>query len=209
MTHSFSIANALVESGALKFGKFKIKSGIISPYYIDLTWLLSSPKSFRCLVDIVSGEIKTILSSKRVDKLASIALKGALLIPSIANKLDLPCIVVRKEKKEYGVTGRIAGGEIEKGANIIFFDDVVSSGQSKLEGIRPLEQLGAKVNLVMVVVDREQGGRENLEKNGYQFKALTTISEIVKSLLQHNKISKNQATLVTNFIKNCSLISDS
>lgn len=201
MSQVSSIANALVESNALKFGMFKIKSGIKSPYYIDLTWLLSSPKSFRCLVDIVSGEIKTILSSKRVDKLASIALKGALLIPSVANKLNLPCVVIRKEKKEYGVIGRIAGGEIEKDENLIFFDDVVSSGQSKLEGIRPLEQLGAKVNLVMVVVDREQGGRENLEKNGYQFKALTTISEIVHSLLQNNKISKIQATLVTNFIK--------
>jgi len=78
----------------------------------------------------------------------------------------------------------------------------VSSGQSKLEGIRPLEELGAKVNLVMVVVDREQGGRENLEKNGYQFTALTTISEIVNSLLQNKKISKIQATLVTNFIEN-------
>ena len=202
MSHASSIANALVESRALKFGMFKIKSGITSPYYIDLTWLLSSPKSFRCLVDIVSDEIKNILSSKRVDKLASIALKGALIIPSVANKLNLPCVVIRKEKKDYGVIGRIAGGEIEKGESIIFFDDVVSSGQSKLEGIRPLEELGAKVNLVMVVVDREQGGRENLEKNGYQFTALTTISEIVNSLLQNKKISKIQATLVTNFIEN-------
>ena len=201
MSHVSSIANALVESRALKFGMFKIKSGLTSPYYIDLSWLLSSPNSFRCLVDAVSGEIKKILSSKRVDKLASIALKGALIIPSVANKLNLPCVVIRKEKKEYGVTGRIAGGEIQKGENIIFFDDVVSSGQSKLEGIKPLEQLGAKVNVVMVVVDREQGGRENLEKNGYEFIALTTISEIVDSLLQNNKLSKIQATLVTNFIK--------
>jgi orotate phosphoribosyltransferase len=65
-------------------------------------------------VDAVVVKIRDILSSKRVDKLASIELKGALLLPSIADKLDLPCLVVRKEEKKYGLTGRIAGGTVEK-----------------------------------------------------------------------------------------------
>ena len=202
MSNTSSIANALVESGALKFGQFKIKSGIISPYYIDLTLLLSSPKDFECVVDAVVDEIRTIRSSQKVDQLASIALKGALFIPSIANKLDLPCVVVRKERKEYGVTGRIAGGEIEKGECILFFDDVVSSGQSKLEGIKPLEERGVKVDIVLVVVDREQGGRENLERLGYHVHSLATISELVKSLLKNHKISKREAELITDYIKN-------
>ena len=197
-----SLANALVESGALKFGKFTIKSGIISPYYLDLTCLLSSPQAFECVVDAVVDDIRTIRASQNVDKLASIALKGALLIPSIANKLDLPCVVVRKERKRYGVTGRIAGGEIEQGEHVLFFDDVVSSGQSKLEGIKPLEQLGVKVDIVLVVVDREQGGRENIERQGYQFHALATISELVKSLLRTHDLSKREAELITDYIKN-------
>jgi uridine monophosphate synthetase len=201
MSKITSIANALVESGALKFGKFTIKSGIISPYYIDLTLLLSSPQDFESVVDVVVDEIRMILASQKVDQLASIALKGALFIPSIANKLDLPCVVVRKESKKYGVTGRIAGGDIEQDEHILFFDDVVSSGQSKLEGIKPLEQLGAKVDMVMVVVDREQGGRENLERHGYQVYALTTISELVKSLLENRKISKRESELITEYIK--------
>jgi orotate phosphoribosyltransferase len=201
MTH-VSLANALVESGALKFGKFTIKSGIISPYYIDLTLLLSSPQDFEFVVDAVVEKIRTIRSSQKVDKLASIALKGALLIPSIANKLDLPCVVVRKERKRYGVTGRIAGGEIEQGEHVLFFDDVVSSGQSKLEGIKPLEQLGANVDTVLVVIDREQGGRENIERQGYQFHALATISELVKNLLRTHDLSKREAKIITDYINN-------
>jgi orotate phosphoribosyltransferase len=173
----------------------------MSPYYIDLTWLLSSPRDFKCVVDVVVDEIKDLLSFIRVDKLASIELKGALLIPSIANELKLPCVVVRKERKRYGITGRIAGGEVKDGDHILFFDDVVASAKSKLEGIGTLEELGAKVEMILVVVDREQGGKENLEKLGYQFRALTTISELVNTLLQSGKITEEQAEIILGYTK--------
>ncbi len=195
------IANALVRSGALKSGTFKLKSGMMSPYYIDLTWLLSSPRDLKVVVDVVVDEIKDVLSSRRVDKLASIELKGALLLPSIANKLKLPCLVVRKKEKGYGVTSRIAGGDVKKGEHILFFDDVVSTAESKLEGIKPLEELGANVETVLVVVDREQGGREKLEKRGYKLRALTTISELVNALFQSRKISKEQTKNILNYTK--------
>ena len=68
--------------------------------------------------------------------MASIELKGALICPSIACKVNLPCIIVRKEAKAYGVTGRIAGADVAKGDNILFFDDVISEGLSKIEGIK-------------------------------------------------------------------------
>lgn len=202
MSKRFSeVAVALVRSGALKFGAFRVKSGIMSPYYIDLSWLLSSPEDFRCVVDAVAEEIAEIATSERVDTLASIELKGALLLPSIANKLNLPCVVVRKEEKKYGVTGRIAGGEVKDGEHILFFDDVVTSAGSKLEGIRPLEQRGAKVKTLLVVVDREQGGKERLERFGYKLRSLITISETVNNLLQSAYISKEQAKTVLDYVK--------
>jgi uridine monophosphate synthetase len=173
----------------------------MSPYYIDLTWLLSSPTDFKRVVEAVVDEIKDIVSSRRVDKLASIELKGALLLPSIANKLKLPCLVVRKEEKGYGATGGIAGGEVKRGEHTLFFDDVVSSAESKLEGIKPLEELGAKVETVLVVVDREQGGRENLENRGYSLRSVTTVSELVDNLLKSRKITKEQANNILNYTK--------
>ena len=195
------VAGALYRSGCLKFGSFKIKSGALSPYYIDLACLLSSPKELCNIAEIAAEAVRRIMVSDRIDKLASIELKGALILPSIACRVDLPCVVVRKEAKAYGVTGRIVGSEVARGDSIVFFDDVISEGLSKLEGIRPLEELGAHVRHLVVVVDREQGGRENLEKLGYKVHALAKISEIVDSLRQSKSISEEQADAVLGYVK--------
>jgi orotate phosphoribosyltransferase len=195
------VAGALYRSGCLNFGTFKIKSGALSPYYIDLARLLSAPKELCSIAKTAADAIRQIMVSERIDKLASIELKGALILPSIACKVGLPCIVVRKESKAYGVTGRIAGAEVTKGENILFFDDVISEGLSKVEGIKPLQELGARVKHLMVVVDREQGGRENLEKLDYKIHALARISEVVKALRESQKISREQADAVLKYIE--------
>ena len=195
------VADALYRSGCLKFGSFRIKSGVLSPYYIDLTCLLSSPKDLSSIAELAADAIKQIRESDRITKLASIALKGALILPIIAFNMDLPCIVVRKKDKAYGVTGRVAGAEVAQGDNLLFFDDVLSEGLSKLEGIKQLEAHGAHIQHLLVVVDREQGGREKLQKLGYRVHALAKISEMVKSLQQSGTISKEQADDVLNYIK--------
>jgi uridine monophosphate synthetase len=196
------VANALYLSGCLKFGSFKIKSGATSPYYIDLARVLSSPKQLCTIAESASQKIAQIMATNKIDKLSSIALKGALIVPSIACILNLPCVIVRKEDKSYGVTGRIAGATVTEGDNILFFDDVISEGLSKVEGIKPLQELGANVKHLMVVVNREHGGKEKLEKLGYQVHALAKITEIVDSLYREKHISKDQADNVLDYVKN-------
>jgi uridine monophosphate synthetase len=195
------IAEVLYNSGCLKFGSFRIKSGALSPYYIDLGCLLSSPTDLCTLADVAAEKISQLATKDRIDKLATIELKGALILPSIGCRTNLPCIIVRKEEKAYGATGRIAGAEVVRGERILFFDDVISEGLSKLEAIKPLEQLGARVENVLVVVDREQHGIENLEKLGYKVHALARVSELTQRLLQDSKISKEQADAVLSYVK--------
>ncbi len=194
------VADALYSSGCLRFGRFKIKSGLDSPYYIDLARLLSEPKHLCMIAEIAAEQIRQIMVSDSVDKLASIELKGALIAPSIACRVDLPCIIVRKEAKAYGVTGRIAGADIAEGDNVLFFDDVVSEGLSKIEGIKFLQELGGNVKHLLVVVNREQGGKENLEKLGFKVHALANVSELVKSLCRNSRISKMQNKEVISYL---------
>jgi orotate phosphoribosyltransferase len=195
------IANALYLSGCLRFGSFKIKSGATSPYYIDLARVLSAPQQLNVIAEEAAQKIRHISVTEPISKLASIELKGALIAPSIAIKLDLPCVIVRKEEKAYGVTGRIAGADVTKGDNVLFFDDVISEGLSKIEGIKPLLELGAAVKHILVVVNREHGGKEALEKLGYRVHALVKITDIVPSLYNSKHITKQQADAVLEYVK--------
>jgi orotate phosphoribosyltransferase len=195
------IANALYESECIKFGSFKIKSGALSPYYIDMAQLLSKPKELRRIAEVAAEKIHQITDTYPLTKLASIELKGALIVPSIACKVNLPCVIVRKEEKVYGTTGRTAGAHVTKEDKILFIDDVVSEGLSKIEGIKPLRELGAEVNHILVIVNREQGGKETLEKKGYTVHTLAKVSEIVTALQKNGKISAEQTKTVLEYIK--------
>lgn len=195
------VAGALYDSGCLKFGTFRLKSGVLSPYYIDLASVLSSPKDLCKLADIASQRVKQIAAKDRIDKLATIELKGALILPSIACRTNMPCVVVRKETKSYGATGRTAGSGITRGERILFFDDVVTEGLSKVEGIKPLQELGAIVEHILVIVDREQHGKEKLEKLGFKVHALAKVTELAQTLVKDSKISKEQGEAVLNYVK--------
>ena len=72
---------------------------------------------------------------------------------------------------------------------------------SKIEGIKPLQELGANVKHMLVVVNREHGGKENLEKLGYQVHALAKITDIVNSLYTNKHISKEEADKVLDYVK--------
>jgi uridine monophosphate synthetase len=200
LTDTDKVANALYQSGCLRFGSFKIKSGATSPYYIDMARVLAAPEQLCVLADVAAKKIREISADDPIDKLASIELKGALIVPSIACKLNLPAIIVRKEEKAYGITGRIAGADVEKGDNILFFDDVISEGLSKVEGVKPLQELGAIVKHMLVVVNREHGGKEKLEELGYKIHALVKISDVVASLSKDKHITKEQAEKVLDYI---------
>jgi orotate phosphoribosyltransferase len=194
------IARAIFQSKAIQFGDFTLASGRKSPFYIDLSRLLTSPPDLKIFLKAAGMEIRSRCNAAKIDQLASIELRGALLLSALSSYIGLPCFVIRKSEKVYGVTGKIVGGEIKSDAQFILFDDVVTDGRSKLDSIHVLEEAGAKVSSVFVVVDREQGGARNLQTKGYALDSLLTVHELVSELLKSGQIEPQVARAVTDYV---------
>ena len=194
------IAKAIFQSGAVRFGEFTLASGIRSPYYIDLSRLLTSPPNLKAFLKAAGKEIRSKCDAAGTEGVASIELRGALLLSALSSYIGLPCFVIRKSEKSYGVTGKIVGGKIKSGERFMLFDDVVTDGRSKLDSIQTLEEAGAEVSGVLVVIDREQGGVQNLRKRGYALDSLLTVQQLVSQLQESRLIAPRVARTVLAYI---------
>lgn len=102
---------------------------------------------------------------------------------SLVSHLDgrpIPAFIIRKEPKGHGTGAWLEGRKnLKDGARVVIVEDVVTSGGSSLKAIRRAEEEGMKVLGVVTLVDREEGGRENIEQAGYWLRSIFTKSEIV------------------------------
>ena len=91
-------------------------------------------------------------------------------------------------------------GEFEPGERAIVLDDLITTGGSKLAAIEPLEAAGLKVKDVVVLIDREQGGRDELEAAGYRLHAVLRLSDMLAVLVSEGRITAQQKDQVASFL---------
>lgn len=187
----------LNEIGAVKFGEFKLKSGILSPIYIDLRLLISYPKLLKEVVELFWQKIKGL----KFDLIIGVPYTALPIATAISFQEEIPMIIRRKEVKDYG-TKKAIEGVFKKDQKCLIIDDLVTSGGSIFETIEPLEHEGLKVSDIIVLIDREQGGKKHLEEKGYQLHVLLTISEVLDILLTKEKIDQETYQKTIEFIKN-------
>ena len=186
----------LFKIGAVKFGEFTLKSGLKSPIYIDLRVLISYPD----VLKEVAEELRKKTMGLQFDRIAGIPYAAISIATAISLENDIPMIYPRKEQKDYG-TKRAIEGVYSQGERILVYDDLITTGDSKFEAIAPLEAAGLKIKDVVVLVDREQGGKDELKEKGYDLHPVFTMTEMLDILVEHNKITKEQRTDIISYIK--------
>lgn len=186
----------LYRIGVIKFGKFILKSGIVSPVYIDLRVLVSFPK----VLMKVGRAYLPILRKLKFDRMVAVPYTGIPIVAAVSFANNKPWIYTRKEAKTYGIH-RPMEGEFKKGETAVIVDDVVTDGTSKLEVIAPVKKAGLKVQNVVVLIDRDQGGKELLAKKGYRLHSVLTLPEVFRILLEKRKITEVQYEDNIEFLK--------
>ena len=178
------LALALHEAGCVQFGQFKLKSGLISPIYVDLRLLVSQPRLLRRVGEVLAERARTF----KFDVLAAIPYAALPIGVVVSLALDMPLVYPRKEVKDYG-TERSVEGAFERGQTVLLIDDLITRGHSKLEAIAPLEAAGLNVKDILVLVDREQGGVEELDAHGYAVHAVLTLAQILDARVGAGKLT--------------------
>src|SRR3954469_8161029 len=133
------LALDLHEIGALKFGEFTFKSGIVSPMYLDLRLFISYPAVLKKVTKLYVQQLESL----QYDRLAGVAYAALPIAGAISLELEQPWIFMRKEglKKGYGLQKSLEG-EYNQGETAVMIEDLVTRAPSLLEAIPAIEDHG-------------------------------------------------------------------
>ncbi|MGC8953657.1 MAG: orotate phosphoribosyltransferase [Desulfurococcus sp.] len=180
------ISIELYKRGMVKIGRFKLSSGIESPFYIDMRRLYMYPDLARMIILELTRRVKL----DDIDVVVGVATAGIPLATYVSYLTNKPMAYVRVEKKNHGTSSLIEGDVT--GLRTLILDDVSTTGSSILKAVEAILEAGGIPVRVAVLVDREQGAREVLASRGIELFRLITAREVFRDLYAHGLI--NEAT---------------
>lgn len=190
-----ALIHSLYKIGAVKFGEFTLKSGKTSQIYLDLRQIVSHPT----VLSAVGESIWTSITNPTCDIICGVPYTALPIATSISLHHNIPMIMRRKEKKDYG-TKQMIEGAFKPGQQCLIIEDLVTTGSSVIETADELEAAGIKIKDVAVLIDREQGGKENLQARHYTLHAAFTLKHILHVLSYSNLLPENEKTIVASLM---------
>ena len=157
---------------------FKLASGIKSDTYIDCKKTTLTAEGAYLIGNIFFEKI----SNLNIDAIGGLTLGADSIAQAVAytsyiKGCPINAFIVRKEPKEHGLKHSIEGN-IKKGQRVVIVDDVVTTGQSTIKAIQRAREAGLQIIKVIVLVDRQEGGRKNIEDQNVEFEAIITKQDL-------------------------------
>ncbi|PAA75900.1 hypothetical protein BOX15_Mlig018512g3, partial [Macrostomum lignano] len=189
------VVSKLHDIEAVKFGEFKLKSGLISPVYFDLRVIVSHPELMRTISQLIFAAC----SDLKFDYVCGVPYTALPIATCISVDRGIPMLMRRKETKDYG-TKKILEGKFDRGQSCLIIEDVVTSGSSVLETAEILRREGLRVAGVGVLLDREQGAAENLRRAGLPLRCVLRLTQLLRQLETSKSVSASFCVTVRTFV---------
>ena len=171
------LRRALKEHAYLE-GDFGLRSGRRSRYYLDKYRFETRPDLLRALGERLTAEIRQ--HEPAATRIAGPELGAVALATAASLESGLPFLIVRKDAKDYGTANRLEGA-FEQGERVCLVEDVVTSGGAALSAVQALREAGLACSTVICVVDREEGGVDELARHGVRLHSLFTASDVLST----------------------------
>jgi uridine monophosphate synthetase len=194
MSDHSALIFSLYEIGCIQFGEFTLKSGQTSTIYINFRKIISYP----IILSEVAKAIWEKIQDKKFDLICGVPYTALPIATCVSLMHQIPMIMRRKEKKDYG-TKQIIEGEFQPGQSCLVIEDVITTGASLMETILDLEQAGLFIHDVIALLDREQGGKEYLE-NKYHVTTILNLSNVLRILLDSTIITSSDREFIEQLI---------
>jgi len=185
------LSRILHKIGAIKFGTFKLASGRISPYYIDLRIVPSFPDAFQRVCDLYVKLLEKDLGAENVARVAGIPTAGIPFASAVSYLMKKPFIYIRPKVKLHGRERRIEG-VLMPGDRVLLVDDLITTGLSLMKAAKAIKAEGGVVKDALVMLEREEGGKQRLLKDGIKLHYLLTAREAATKLYELGSIEEDQ-----------------
>ena len=172
---------------AYKEGDFVLSSGQRSSYYINGKQVTLNPQGALAVGRILLSQLPMDTEAVAGLTLGADPIVSAVSVVSALGNRPIPALIVRKEAKGHGTMAYIEGPSLPAGAKVVVLEDVVTTGQSAMKAVERLRAAGYRVDRVIALVDREQGGAQLYQQSGLHFQAVFSITDIQTRWAQLNK----------------------